>query len=232
MNIYMAKVNPDITKKFLQEIKNQASEIIDIEGLKIKTCKDVFPPRSNFSRTSEKLHTIFGNLKGKRILDIGTGTGVQAIQAAKDGAQNVIALDINPVAVLCAKENIHLNGVEAVVSVFESDLFSSLKGEEKFDVVIANLPITDFPIKGIVESALYDPEYKIHHTFFEEVGKYLNDGGIIIMTHVNFKGESDFSEFEEMLGEYGYVPERHIEIEDIGYKWRMYRIIRSKLKVL
>ncbi len=223
----MNRVNPEITQEFLREIKNQTPEIIDVESLRIKTCKDVFPPRSNFSRTSEKLHTIFGDFTGKYVLDMGTGTGVQAIQAAKDGARSVVALDINPKAVECAKENIILNKVEDTVLVLESNLFTALTGKEKFDVVIANLPITDYPIEGIIESALYDPEYRIHRTFLKEVGTYLNEDGIIIMTHINFKGEGDFREFEDMLLEYGYISERYVEIDDIGYKWRMYRIVRK-----
>lgn len=220
----MKKINPEITQKFLEEIKNYTPEIVNIEGIKIKICKNVFPPRSSFSRSSEKLHTIFDDLKGTNVLDIGTGTGVQAIQAVKDGAHDVVALDINPDAVTCAQENIKLNNVENKVTVQKSDLFEALNQDQKFDVVIANLPITDFPVHGIVESALYDPDRQIHKRFFTDVGNYLKENGIIIMTHINFKGEGDFDEFEKMLLDFGYSPERFIEIEDLGYLWRMYRI--------
>ena len=215
--------NPVISQQFLEEIKNQSSKIIDIDGVKIKTCKNVFPPRSNFSESSEKLYEVFGNLKGVRVLDMGTGTGIQAIQALKNGAQSVIAVDINPTAIACAKENAILNNVADKIQVKESDLFSSLNSE-KFDLIIANLPVADFPIEGVVESALYDPGYKLHRRFFREVGNYLNPGGIIIMTHINFKGESDFEEFEAMLNKFGYKVENYIQIDNLGYLWRMYRI--------
>lgn len=220
----MKKINPEITQKFLKEIKNQISEIVDIEGVKIKTCKNVFPPRSGFSRTSEQLHTIFGNLNGASVLDVGTGTGVQAIQAAKDGAHDVVALDINPASVACAKENIKLNNVEDTITVMESDLLKVLDKDKKFDVVIANLPITDFPIEGTIESSLYDPDYQIHRRFLIDVGSHLKQNGVMIMTHINFKGKNDFVEFEKMLSDYGYIAERFIEIKDLGYLWRMYRI--------
>ncbi|MFA6404481.1 MAG: class I SAM-dependent methyltransferase [Candidatus Paceibacterota bacterium] len=220
----MKKINPELSQKFLKEIKNQKSEIVDIDGVKIKTCKNVFPPRSNFSRTSEKLHIIFGDLKGLAVLDVGTGTGVQTIQAVIRGARKAVGLDINPEAVSCAKENIELNCVKSEATILQSDLFSALKLDEKFDIVIANLPITDYPIEGIVESSLYDPEYRLHRRFFAEVGKHLTSTGIIIMTHINFKGTSDFEKFEKMVSKYGYKIERFIEIEDIGHLWRMYRI--------
>lgn len=224
----MKRINPELSQKFLDEIKNQKTEIVDVEGVKIKTCKNVFPPRSNFSRTSEKLHTIFGDLKGLAVLDVGTGTGVQTIQAVMSGARKAVGLDINPEAISCAKENVKLNGVEDKAIILQSDLFSALKSNDEFDVVIANLPITDFPNEGIVESSLYDPDYRIHKRFFAEVGSHLTEQGIIIMTHINFKGSSDFDAFETMISGYGYQIERFIEIEDIGYLWRMYRIIRSK----
>src|SRR4051812_5233761 len=160
----MSSVNPEISQKFLEEIKNQSSKVVEIEGVKIKTCKNVFPPQSIFSKTSEKLHTIFGNMKGKKVLDMGTGTGVQAIQASIAGAKEVLAVDLNPEAVACAKENIALNSIKNI-QVLESDLFSNIP-VTKFDIIIANLPITDFPIYGKVESALYDPGYVIHKRFF------------------------------------------------------------------
>lgn len=223
----MKKINPELTRKFLEEIKNQKSEVVDVEGIKIKTGKNVFPPRSNFSRTSEKLHTLFGDLKGLSVLDVGTGTGVQTIQAIVSGARKAVGLDINPEAVACANENVELNVVKDKATILQSDLFSALKSDEKFDVVIANLPITDFPIEGIVESSLYDPDYGLHKRFFTEVGSHLVDDGIIIMTHINFKGPGDFDAFEKMIQGYGYQIERYIEIEDIGYLWRMYRIRRD-----
>lgn len=223
----MKKINPELSQKFLEEIKNQKTEIVDIEGIRIKTCKNVFPPRSNFSRTSEKLHTIFGDINGLAVLDVGTGTGVQTIQAVTSGARKVVGLDINPDAISCAKENVELNGVRDKATILQSDLFSALGANEKFDVVIANLPITDFPVEGVVESSLYDPDYKLHKRFFTEVGGHLTEHGIIIMTHINFKGPGDFDAFEKMIFGYGYRIERFIEIEDIGYLWRMYRIIRN-----
>ncbi len=224
----MTQINPEISQKFLNEIKNQTSRVLDIDGVKIKTCKDVFPPQSDFSRTSEKLHTIFENLTNKSVLDVGTGTGVQAVQAAKAGARKVVALDINPAAISCAKENIELNNVGDAVTVLESDLFNSLGKEDKFDVVIANLPITDFPIEGIVESALYDPDYKLHKRFLTEVKNYLSEDGFIVMTHINLKGLSDFEEFEKMLFKYEFTPEKYNEINYAGYLWRIYKIVPVK----
>jgi SAM-dependent methyltransferase len=71
-------------------------------------------------------------------LDIGTGCGILGIFAALRG-HSVIAIDIEPGAVACARDNAKRNGVEKQMCVMEGDLFSPLEGEV-FDVVIFNLP--------------------------------------------------------------------------------------------
>lgn len=75
---------------------------------------------------------------GASVLDMGTGSGVGAVFAARY-AQRVIAIDINPHAVRCARINALLNGVEDTVEVREGDLFAPVEGE-RFDIVLFNPP--------------------------------------------------------------------------------------------
>jgi len=77
-----------------------------------------------------------GNLCGARCLDIGTGSGILAIAAARLGAAHVVALDIDPCAVAAARHNIALNGVSSLCTVIQQPLDQI---EEDFDVVLANL---------------------------------------------------------------------------------------------
>lgn len=217
-------INPQITQELLTEIKNQVTRTISMDGVQIKTRKNVFPPKSDHSKTSEGLYEVFGDLKGKVVLDMGTGTGVQAIQAVFNGAKMAVAVDINPEAVACAKENVLLNGFQDKISVIESDLFNNLDRDLKFDLIIANLPITDYPLAGIAEAALYDPGYEIHKRFFREAKYFLAVNGLIIITHINFKGDTDFGEFEKMITSSGYVVQSYKEESYAGYKWRKYQI--------
>ena len=62
---------------------------------------------------------------GLRVMDVGTGSGILAIAAAKLGAQNVLAIDIDPDAVKVAKENVELNHVTKQVRVVVGDLCKS-----------------------------------------------------------------------------------------------------------
>jgi release factor glutamine methyltransferase len=75
---------------------------------------------------------------GARVLDLGTGSGLAAIAAARN-ASSVVATDINPHAVRCARINALLNGVEKRVEVRCGDLFDAVHGE-RFEVVLFNPP--------------------------------------------------------------------------------------------
>ena len=57
-----------------------------------------------------------------RVMDVGTGSGILAIAAARLGAREVLAIDIDPAAVKVARENIVLNHVEDRVRAVEGDL--------------------------------------------------------------------------------------------------------------
>lgn len=62
---------------------------------------------------------------GMRVMDVGTGSGILAIAAARLGAGNVLAIDIDPDAVKVARENVALNGVSDAVRVVVGDLCKS-----------------------------------------------------------------------------------------------------------
>jgi len=77
------------------------------------------------------------NLSGLRAIDVGTGSGVLAITAAKLGAAFVAAIDSDPDAVENARENIAANAVEKVVEAHVDDLVTTTLSSA--DLVLANL---------------------------------------------------------------------------------------------
>jgi ribosomal protein L11 methyltransferase len=73
---------------------------------------------------------------GSIVLDLGCGSGILAIAAAKLGAEQVLALDIDPNAVRAARENAAANSVADVIDVREGTLDAA---GGPFDVVVANI---------------------------------------------------------------------------------------------
>lgn len=107
---------------------------------------------------------------GEVVLDIGTGSGIQAIFAA-DKAKKVVATDIDPKAVENARLNVQRYEKEKVIDVREGDLFAPIKSDEKFDVIIFNLV---YPF-----SKATDHLWEVHRRFFKEVNNYLKPQGRI-----------------------------------------------------
>lgn len=73
--------------------------------------------------------------RGDKVLDVGTGSGILAILAAKLGAASVQAVDLDQTALLVARENVQNNQV--VVNLQQTDLVATVEG--LFDVVVANI---------------------------------------------------------------------------------------------
>ncbi len=81
----------------------------------------------------------FTVVRGKRVLDVGTGTGVLAFVALLRGAGKVVAFDIDPAAALVARENASLNALTAVR--FFAGRLSAFGGTSRclFDLVLVNI---------------------------------------------------------------------------------------------
>ena len=89
------------------------------------------------------LARLVSNVTAPRALDLCTGSGVQALHAARRGAQ-VVGVDINPRAVHFARFNAVLNGLDQVCRFEQGDLWAPL-GDERFELITANPPFVPSP---------------------------------------------------------------------------------------
>ncbi|MGQ9538181.1 MAG: HemK2/MTQ2 family protein methyltransferase [Candidatus Bathycorpusculaceae bacterium] len=128
--------------------------------------------------------------KGENVLDMGTGCGVLGIVAAKK-ASRVVAVDINPYAVRCAKENAELNDVDDKMFFIQGDLFASIKSKEKFDLILFNapyLPSESFEGKTWIEQAWTGGAdgRAVIDRFLNDFSQYLKENGRVLLMQSTF----------------------------------------------
>lgn len=78
-------------------------------------------------------------VQGERVLDMGTGCGLLAILVA-ESASEVVAVDINPRAIVCTQKNAAQNSMSHKINALAGDLFNPLRPETAFDLILFNAP--------------------------------------------------------------------------------------------
>lgn len=123
--------------------------------------------------------------KDMTVLDMGTGSGILAIYAAKLGAEKIDAYDIDPVAVKVAKDNFCENGVQDKIFCDVSDLMQNAdKTREKYDFVCANI-VADIVIR-----------------LSECMGDYVKVGGLCAVSGII---ETQAERVKKAISEKGFV---------------------------
>lgn len=141
-----------------------------------------------------------------RVLDMGTGCGVNAILAASK-ASAVLAVDVNPHAVRAAQDNAARNDVEARVEVRHSDVFSAVEG--LFDLIVFDPPFRWFPARDLLEAATTDENYRTLRTFFRQARSHLAPSGRIL---VFFGSTGDIDYLHQLSRDAGFST--HVVAQD------------------
>ncbi len=166
---------------------------------------------------------------GERVLDMGTGSGVNAILAATKGA-DVVAVDINPHAVKAARANAERNGVADRTAVSRSDLFENVEG--RFDLVVFDPPFRWMKPRDWAEASITDEDYRSLTAFFAHVRRHLTEDGRIL---VFFGTTADVGYLEQLIEGNGLVGRIVVrrELEKDGHlvEYRTYRIEVADLAI-
>lgn len=140
--------------------------------------------------------------EGQDVIDVGTGSGVLAIAAARLCARRVLALDLDPVAVSSAAENVRLNGLMERIDVRESDLLGILRSPGSEAEIGVRLPVQTVVANILAEIILL---------FLDDVREVLAPGGVYIVSGI-YKNKED--EVEAALRRTGFVVERKAKDQD------------------
>ncbi len=201
------------TYRRMEELKTIRRQYL---GRKIIVPKEV-PPPAWMSKVLGK--TILENVReSDRVLDMGTGSGINAILAASKSS-SVLAVDVNPYCVDIGRRNAARNGVGARIEFRESDLFSRVDG--KFDLIIFDPQFRWFAPRDIREVAVADENFRTMTAFFHEVHNYMKPEGRILMLYGDSGDPNYFMSLIDQ-GNFKKTLMRKRYIERFGKKWGYY----------
>ena len=160
-------------------------------GEKFVVNKDVLIPRDEteilVNKAVEK--ALLNN--SKNILDIGTGSGCIACSIAKAIDGHILGIDVSDGALKVALENAKRQFLDKRIEFRQSDLFSKIEVNEKFDIIVSNPPYIPPQEKATIqkevlhepESALFtkdDKGLEFYEKIIKDAPKFLNKKGYIM----------------------------------------------------
>jgi release factor glutamine methyltransferase len=155
---------------------------VRVDDVELEVPPSVFHPGHFITSRMFASYLRSQDFRGKRVVEVGTGSGILAISAALAGASRVLALDINPNAVRAARMNANANGVGAQSEARVSDLFSALAADETFDVVISSPPSFAGEPADMADRAWFaGPGYAHLGGLFRAARAHLNANGEMLL---------------------------------------------------
>jgi methylase of polypeptide subunit release factors len=186
-------------------------------GFRLTVRPTVFHP--SWFLTSEYFAAFIGtmDLRGKHVVEVGTGSGILALAAARAGAASVLAVDINPNAALSASENAQANGLGDRVRALCSNLLSAIAPKPLFDVVLSSPPSFAGEPLDLADRAWHaGPGYRDIIDLFSQARERLRPEGRM---YVLLSSDSDLALMGELARHAGFtakvIDKRSILIESL-----------------
>jgi release factor glutamine methyltransferase len=189
-----------------------------IFGVPLVVTPSVFNPR--LLRTGEFFASQIDSAlvdRNAEVLDMGTGSGVCAVFAAKH-ARRVVAVDINAAAARCAAINALMNRVEHKIEVRHGDLFAPVPGE-RFDLILFNPPFVRGTPRDDRDRAWRSND--VAERFAADLHAHLKPGGSALLLLSTFGDGHVF--LEELYGR-GFVISVHAERQFVNERLTIFKV--------
>ena len=165
--------------------------LADFMGEKFLVNKDVLIPRDETELLVRKAIEIIKENNFKMVLDMCTGSGCIACMIAKLTNSQAMGVDISTEAIHTAFKNMEKFGLYNRAIFRKSDIYSKIREDEKFDLIVSNPPyIPQKEKETIQEEVSYEPDLALYTTdekglaFYEKIikdaPKFLNKGGYLM----------------------------------------------------
>ena len=145
----LARLRPErsIIEDIIAKHRKFGAQTTEVEGVRLDIQEDCFVPQLGKASIPLARYVREQIRRGDRVLDVGSGTGFYAILCACDSGTKAVGIDVVPELVNLARSNASKNNV-AHLTEFRTcqpdDLFSAISEDEKFDVILANLPFSAY----------------------------------------------------------------------------------------
>jgi release factor glutamine methyltransferase len=171
-------------------------------GFRLKVRPTVFHPK--FFISSERFAEFLGtlDLTGKHVCEIGTGSGILALAAARSGAELIVASDINPAASLSANENSVANGLGGRVTGVCMNLMAAMPARPLFDVILSSPPKHAGEPRNVADRGWHaGPAYRDIAPLFDQARERLKPGGRM---YVMVSSDTDLDLFSALIDKAGF----------------------------
>jgi release factor glutamine methyltransferase len=202
----MKKLLRNITHKIyfnlIHKRKLNKTVVEKLGNYRFKVSPSVFNPKDYLaSEIFAKFISALDNMKNKKVLDMGCGSGVLSVFALSKEAV-VTSADINNASVKCTEENISINGFTDNYEVIESNLFANLSSVNKFDLILFNPPYYKGEPKNDFQKGFYGGKnYEVVEEFFRNAKMFLSETGVI---YVILSDDADLIMIEQIACKSGF----------------------------
>jgi release factor glutamine methyltransferase len=182
-------------------LSRRSTRVARAAGFRLTVRPTVFHPR--FFISSECFAEFIGSLdlSGKRVIDVGTGSGILALAAARAGAESVTATDINPNAALAAGENARANGIGDRITAVCSDLLAAFASRPLFDVILSSPPKHAGEPRDLADRGWHaGSSYRGIAALFDQARERLKPGGRL---YIMLSSDSDLDLFATLIDRAG-----------------------------
>jgi len=176
----MSKLSLQLQKDSLKEMAARKPYMKNLAGFEYFVLPRVYKGAVDTKLFCESLPV----KKGDEVWDIGTGTGLIALQAKKKGASYVLATDLNPEAVKNANKN--SKHLDLTIDVKKADLFGNIR--KRFDIISFNPPFTDQKPTSPYAICFWDDGHATVRRFFKGIQGYLKPKGRAFIGWSSFSG--------------------------------------------
>lgn len=163
-------------------LKSKSTRQCTIGDLSLSVPPTVFHPGVFVTSRMFANYLRCSDLRGRTVIEVGTGSGVLALSAARAGAVRVVALDINPAAVEATTQNARRNGLSEIVEARVSDLFAAAMPDERFDLIISSPPSFSGEPVDMADRAWHAGEgYRYLENLYSQAYAHLADNGEMLL---------------------------------------------------